>query len=89
MAALACATDEEAERLTADMTMGPFTKKWGAVPPALWLQEEARANRDALRDFVQAGPAAVRDLARRHLPPDLAAQLDRARERSTRCDERP
>jgi hypothetical protein len=86
LSALACASPEEEARLTADLSMGPFTKKWGALPVALWLEAEASAAPAALARFVQAGPAAVRDLARRHLPPELFAELERARQRSSGCE---
>lgn len=85
MTALACATPEESARLRADLSNGPFTRKWGALPVALWLEIESARSPRALRDFVQGGVASVERLARAHLPPDLAAALARARERSRAC----
>jgi hypothetical protein len=88
MAKLACASEEEADRLLANLSQGPFTKKWGALPAALWLEAESSRDPHALRDFVQVGPAGVRELARRHLLPRLADDLDRARARSESCGRR-
>jgi len=85
MRALACAAPAEEAALVADLSMGPFTKKWGALPAALWLELEASRSPRALRDFVQAGAGAVRELARRHLPSTLAAELEAARAASARC----
>jgi hypothetical protein len=85
MAALACATPEEAARLTADLSNGPFDRKWGALTVALWIDREASADPRAVRGFVQSGASAVRDLARRHLGPDRFAALGRAREKSRAC----
>ncbi|HSM13695.1 MAG TPA: hypothetical protein VLA66_06475 [Thermoanaerobaculia bacterium] len=85
MEALVCAGPADEARLTADLSMGPFTKKWGALPAALWLEAEASRSPDAVRDFVEAGPAGVPAFARRHLPAPLAARLDAARERGRSC----
>jgi hypothetical protein len=85
MRALACASAEEEGALVADLSMGPFTKKWGALPAALWLEIEAASSPDALRAFVQGGAASVRDLARRHLAPELFAELEAARAKSSGC----
>jgi hypothetical protein len=88
MSALACASAAEEAALTADLSQGPFTRKWGALPVALWLEAEASAGPDVLARFVRPGPPAVGELARRHLPAALAAELDRARARSTACPPR-
>jgi len=85
MEELACAGEADEARLTADLSTGPFTKKWGALPAALWLEAEASRSPTAVREFVAAGPAGVPSLARRHLPAELAARLDAARERSRSC----
>jgi hypothetical protein len=85
MVALACATPEEAKKLTADLSNGPFTEKWGALTAALWLEHETSADPDALRRFVQGGVAEVRALASRHLGRDQLARLDAARARSRAC----
>jgi hypothetical protein len=85
MRALACATPEESARLRADLSNGPFTRKWGALPVALWIEIESAGSPQARREFVRGGVDSVSRLARAHLPPDLAAALDRARERSRNC----
>lgn len=85
MAALACASEEDAAPLLGTLSMGPFTRKWGALPVALWLEAEASADTDALTRFVQMGPTGVHDFVRHHLPPTLAADLDRARTRAAAC----
>ena len=55
--------------------MGPFEKKWGALPAALWLSQEALYGDEALRYWVEEGPWGVIELATKYLPPDLASQL--------------
>jgi hypothetical protein len=72
---LATASDEEAVELTRGLSMGPFEEKWGALPVALWLAVEVAADPDALAHWIERGPWGVLDLARRHLPSDLAATL--------------
>jgi hypothetical protein len=83
--ALACATPEEARALTADLSNGPFDRKWGALPAALWLEAEPGEPTEALRRFVVAGPDGVWDLADRHLPDGLAAALKEARAADSLC----
>jgi hypothetical protein len=76
LVALAASPDPETEaRLVARLSRGPFEQKWGALTVALWLAREARGDDRALRPFVDAGPAGVLALARRNLPPELAARL--------------
>jgi hypothetical protein len=75
LAALAVARPEQEAELTAELSFGPFRKKWGALPVALWLAEETRGDERALRPFVASGAAGVLDLARRHLAPELSARL--------------
>jgi len=88
MTALACAPPEQAERLTADLSNGPFAEKWGALTAALWLEREASVDRAVLRRFVQGGVSEVRELARRNLPAESFARLERARARSRECADR-
>jgi hypothetical protein len=85
LAALACATPERAAVLTSDLSRGPFERKWGALPVALWLSTEPGDVRPALRAFVQAGPGGVWDLASRRLPPALASVLGEARLAAAAC----
>lgn len=86
MSALACAGEAESARLRADLSNGPFARKWGALPVALWLELEATRSDRALRDFVRGGVASVGELARRYLPTELSARLEDARHRSRTCD---
>ena len=65
LAALACASSDRAAALTADLSMGRFDQKWGALPAALWLN--AAQSPDALRAFVLRGPDGVWHLAEQHL----------------------
>jgi hypothetical protein len=85
MASLACARGRTADSLMKGLSSGPFAKKWGALPVALWLAEESRARPAALREFTRAGPDAVWRLADRHLPPNLADSVRAARRRSDAC----
>jgi hypothetical protein len=85
LAALACATPERAAALTSDLSRGPFDRKWGALPVALWLATEPGEPERTLSAFVRAGPAGVWDLAARRLPPDRAAVLAEARAAAERC----
>lgn len=75
LAALAHADSAEEARLTADLSMGAFDRKWGALPTALWLAAEAEGDERRLRRWVAAGPRGILELARTHLPDSLAAGL--------------
>ena len=79
LAALACATPEQAEQLTAELSYAPFEQKWGALPAALWLEAEVGRSTEALRDFVVSGPDAVWAIAERQLPSALQHVLEEAR----------
>jgi len=87
LAALACASDEDARALLADLSQGRFDQKWGALTAALWLEAEAEAGRDqtALAAFVRAGPDEVWNLAARHMPDALGAVLAEARAAASMC----
>jgi hypothetical protein len=85
LAALACASPSTADALTADLSMGRFDQKWGALPVALWLDADASRSPDALRQFVLAGPDGVWNLAERHLSEDLRAVLREARVAADLC----
>lgn len=74
---LAHATTEEEGALTAGLSSGPFRRKWGALPVALWLAEESRGDDQVLRSFVSSGSVGVLALAERHLAPGLAQRLPR------------
>jgi hypothetical protein len=85
LAALACARPDRSATLTSDLSRGPFDRKWGALPVALWLATEPGEAQQALRAFVQAGPGGVWDLAARRLPRPLSAVLGEARQSAARC----
>jgi len=85
LAALACASDEDARALTADLSQGRFDQKWGALTAALWLEAEAGRDQAALAAFVRAGPDEVWNLAARHMPDTLAAVLAEARAAASVC----
>ena len=72
---LARASEAEEPGLAAGLSQGPFAGKWGALPVALWLAQETRGDDRRLSPWVAAGSAGVLALARRHLPPELAARL--------------
>ena len=85
LAALGCASPETQGTLFKNLSSGPFARKWGALPVALWLAEDRAAAPDALRRFIEAGPAGVWDLASRHLSEPLKAALEEARQASLLC----
>jgi len=85
MSALACASPQDAETLTKDLSQGRFQSKWGALPAALWLDMEASQDPGALRGFVLGGPEEVWNLAARHLPAPLSDVLAEARRASSLC----
>ncbi|MEP6619782.1 MAG: hypothetical protein ABJE47_10715 [bacterium] len=85
MAALACANPSSAQPLLAGITSGPFAKKWGAVPAALWLEAESPETTGAMRTFIAAGPQGVWALADRHLGEPLRAVMREAQKADSLC----
>jgi hypothetical protein len=69
------ANAEGAESLMTGLSLGPFEEKWGALPVALWLAQEAKGDDRALKKWVDAGPWGIVDLAAKYLPADLADRL--------------
>ena len=57
------------------LSSGSFAKKWGALPVALWLAQEAKGDGRRLRWWVRAGSDGVLDLARDRLDAGLASEL--------------
>lgn len=88
LSALACADSSKTGALLAGISSGPFDHKWGAVPAALWLEEEQEDSPLALRGLIVAGPAGVWDLADRHLPESLRLTLKEARVADSLCTPR-
>jgi hypothetical protein len=72
---LRTASEIEEGELRQGLSSGPFAKKWGALPVALWLAQEAKGDGRRLRWWVRAGSDGVLDLARKHLGAGLASQL--------------
>jgi hypothetical protein len=86
LGALACAPSASTQRLTAGLSMGPFAKKWGALPVALWLDQEARRSPDALRQFIVAGPDGIWRIAAEHLRGDHQTVLREIQAAAAMCD---
>jgi hypothetical protein len=85
LSALACASNDASDLLRADLSMGPFEQKWGALPAALWLEAEAARSPAALREFVLAGPDGVWAFAGRHLSAASRAVIAEARAAESLC----
>jgi hypothetical protein len=85
LAALACASREQAAKLTADLSWGAFDRKWGALTAALWLEAEPGETMMKLRQFVLAGPEGVWKLAERRVAPALQAVLEEAQRQQGIC----
>ncbi|HWA55829.1 MAG TPA: hypothetical protein VG692_01175, partial [Gemmatimonadales bacterium] len=85
LAGLACADSTTAPALLAGLSSGPFTRKWGAVPVALWLLSEETRQAGALHDFAIGGPGAFWSLALRHLPAPLADSLSAIQRTAASC----
>jgi hypothetical protein len=75
LSALENATDDEAPALMKGLSLGPFEEKWGALPVALWLTQEAKGDDRKLQKWVDAGPWGIVSLATKYLPAELAARL--------------
>lgn len=82
LAALACASDEDADALMADLSMGRFDRKWGALPVALWLA----ADEKAIRELVLTGPDGIWALADENLPDGSRSVLREARAAAALCN---
>lgn len=85
MAAVACAPQEAAATLTADLSAGPFAEKWGALPAALWLAADEADSAGAIRRLVVAGPSGVWALAERRMAPSFRPVLGEIRAAAERC----
>lgn len=84
LAAIACASPEQAERLSADLSRGRFDRKWGALPVALWLELEPEPA-TALHEFLLAGPDGIWSLAERHVTPAFRPVLREIRSAQAIC----
>lgn len=72
---LKSASPNEEKMLTDGLSSGPFQKKWGALPVALWLALEADGDGTKLQRWIEAGPGGILDLAAKHLPKTLNERL--------------
>ena len=68
---------DAAAKLLRNISQGPFTGKWGALPVAIWLQEETRGAAVRLRKWVAAGPRNILVLALRNASPERRADFKR------------
>lgn len=85
LGALACADPRHVPSLEQGLSMGPFARKWGALPLALWLKRAQARHPQALRDFVQAGPAGVPDFIRAQLDAGQRPWFDAIVDNARRC----
>lgn len=69
--------DTDVEALTRGLSAGPFNQKWGALPIALWLHQEAQGNYGTLRTWADRGPQGIIDLMQIYLPEQLSDRLKR------------
>src|SRR5262249_40728843 len=82
LTALSCSSGDAEPALRAGLSSGPFAQKWGALPVALWLAADGP---DALRRFVESGPASGWDLADRPLDAALRRTLAEAKQVAATC----
>ena len=59
-------TNEEKEKINANLSRGPVNKKWGAFPVAIWLFLEAKGNDENLRAWINKGPEGIKELAKKY-----------------------
>ncbi|HKO82510.1 MAG TPA: hypothetical protein VJU78_19005 [Chitinophagaceae bacterium] len=60
-------TAEEKKQLNKNLSRGAVNQKWGAFPVAIWLSLESNGDDKKLRDWINKGPAAVIQLAKKYL----------------------
>ena len=63
-------SDAEKRKLQANLSRGVVSKKWGALPVAIWLSLEAKGDETRLTKWIDTGPFAVIELAKKYLPID-------------------
>lgn len=68
-------TDIEKQKLNANLSRGNVNKKWGAFPVAIWLFWEANGDEKKLVKWIDKGPQAVIELAKKYLPADNKNKL--------------
>ncbi len=60
-------TEEEKKQVTANLSRGPVTKKWGAFTVAIWLALEANGSDKKLIYWTEKGPGSIILLAKKYL----------------------
>jgi len=70
-------SDNEKQRLHANLSRGTVDKKWGAFPVAIWLSLEAKGDETHLAKWIDKGPIAVIELAKKYLPADDKDKLSK------------
>ncbi len=62
---------QEKKELNKNLSRGNVNQKWGAFPVAIWLALEAGSGESKLRSWIDMGPSAVLELAKKYIPPGL------------------
>jgi len=70
-------SDNEKQKLHANLSRGTVDKKWGAFPVAIWLSLEAKGDEKHLAKWIDKGPIAVIELAKKYLPADDKDKLSK------------
>ena len=68
-------SDEDQYRIQKNLSRGNVAQKWGAFPVAIWLLLEANGDEKKLIPWIDSGPAAVIELAKKYLPEHLRERL--------------
>jgi hypothetical protein len=66
----------EKARLVSNLSRGPVHRKWGALPVAIWLALEANGDDTQLTSWLNKGPGAVIELAKKYLPDNYNISLE-------------
>ncbi len=77
---LSSPSDEEKQKLNANLSRGPVQKKWGALPVAIWLALEAKGDHSNLIRWIEMGPACIMILALKYLDEKNSKKLKAALE---------
>ena len=63
------------ERITKNLSRGRVEQKWGAFPVSIWLAMEEKKHKN-LGYWIEKGPEAVIELAKKYLPAGERKTLD-------------
>jgi hypothetical protein len=69
-------TAEEKIQLNKNLSRGSVNQKWGAFPIAIWLALEAGEDDTKLQPWIDKGPAAIIELAKKYLGEDLLLKFN-------------